>query len=65
MNHYQVTRQEVNCGPTREIFVKTIAEARRAFDIAVSAGDVFAEIFDMDMNSQVVLHLTPSRHLKY
>jgi hypothetical protein len=65
MNHYQVTRQPVNCGPTREIFVKTIEEARHAFNIAVAAGDVFAEIFDMDMNSQVMLHLAPSRHLKY
>jgi hypothetical protein len=65
MNHYQVTRQQVNCGPTQEIFVKTIEEARRAFDIAVSAGDVFAEIFDMDMDAQVMMHLTPSKHTIY
>jgi hypothetical protein len=65
MNRYMVARQRENCGPTQEIFVKTIDEARRAFDIAVSAGDVFAEIFDMDMNSQVMLHLAPSKHTVY
>jgi hypothetical protein len=65
MNRYMVTRQRKNCGPTQEIFVKTIAEARRAFDIAVEAGDQFAEIFDMNMDAQVLLHLTPATHTRY
>jgi len=65
MNRYMVTRQEVNCGPTRTIYVKTIEEARRAYDIAVNAGDIFAEIFDMELDCQVLWHLTPGRHAKY
>jgi hypothetical protein len=65
MNRYQVSRQKINCGPTQTINVVTMTEARRAFDIAVAAGDQFAEIFDMNMNAQVMMHLAPVRHLKY
>jgi hypothetical protein len=65
MNRYMVTRQRENCGPTQEIFVKTIDEARRAYDIAVSEGDIFVEIFDGSEDCQVIWHLTPGRHLTY
>jgi hypothetical protein len=65
MNRYMVARQQVNCGPTQEIFVKTIAEARRAFDIAVEAGDQFAEIFDMEGDFQVCMHLAPVKWSRY
>lgn len=65
MSRYKVTRQAVNCGPMRELNVVTLAEARRAFDIAVNDGDIFAEIFDMEEDMQVIWHLTPATHLKF
>lgn len=65
MNRYKVTRQAVNCGSTREISVATIEEARRAYDIAVNDGDIFAEIFDMLEDQQVCWHLTPVHHVRY
>lgn len=65
MNRYMVARQRVNCGPTQEIFVKTPEEAQRAFDIAVEAGDQFAEIFDMKLNAQVQMHLKPVTWSRY
>jgi hypothetical protein len=65
MNRYRVTRQRVNCGPMQEIWVETIEEARRAYDIAVNAGDIFAEIFDGQEDCQLIWHLTPGRHVKY
>lgn len=65
MNRYMVARQDVNCGQTREIWVKTLDEANRAFEIAVSAGVQFAEIFDGVTDSQIRMHLTPATHLKF
>lgn len=65
MNRYMVARQRVNCGPTQEIFVKTPEEAQRAFDIAVEAGDQFAEIFDMFNDCQVRMHLKPVTWSRY
>lgn len=65
MNRYMVARQNVNCGPTQEIFVETFAEARRAYDIAVDAGVQFAEIFDMEDDCQVIWHLAPATHSRY
>lgn len=65
MNRYQVTRQEVNCGPMRTIYVETHEEAQRAFDLAVNAGDIFAEIFDMEEDCQILWHLTPASHRKF
>lgn len=65
MNRYMVARQRINCGPTQEIFVKTLTEARRAYDIAVEAGDQFAEIFDMEEDMQVIWHLAPATHTRY
>lgn len=65
MNRYMVTRQEVNCGPTRTLYTETREEAKRAYDIAVSAGDIFVEIFDMEEDCQVVWHLdlaVPAAH---
>lgn len=65
MNRYMVARQRENCGKTQEIFVETSEEAQRAFDIAVEAGDQFAEIFDMFNDMQVQMHLAPATHLKF
>lgn len=65
MDRYIVARQRENCGPTQEIFVKTIAEARRAFNIAVNAGDQFAEIFDMSEDTQVCMHVAPMNWIRY
>lgn len=65
MNRYMVTRQRVNCGPMSTIYVETFDEATRAFNIAVEAGDIFAEIFDMDQDCQLLWHLTPGNHTRY
>lgn len=65
MNRYMVARQNVNCGPTQEIFVKTLDEARRAYDIAVAADVQFAEIFDMEEDMQVCMHLAPVNFVRY
>jgi len=65
MNRYMISRQAVNCGPIRTIWVETIEEARRAYDIAVSEGDIFAEIFDGFEDCQVMWHLTPATHSRY
>lgn len=65
MNRYIVSRQNVNCGPTQEIFVETLTEARRAFDIAVNADAQFAEIFDMEDDCQVIWHLKAATHTRY
>ncbi len=65
MNRYMVTRQRINCGPTQTIYVETSEQAQHAYDIAVNAGDIFAEIFDMQEDCQVMWHLTPARHVRY
>lgn len=65
MNRYKITRQDVNCGQMLELNVATIAEARRAYDIAVAADVQFAEIFDMQEDMQVIWHLAPATHLKF
>jgi hypothetical protein len=65
MNRYMVSRQRVNCGPIQEIWVETIEEARRAYSIAVDAGDQFAEIFDGFEDCQVIWHLAPATHIRY
>lgn len=65
MNRYMVTRQAVNCGPMRKLWVVTLEEARRAYDIAVAEGDIFAEIFDGQEDCQVMWHLTPATHTRY
>lgn len=65
MNRYMIARQDVNCGPTREIWVKTPDEANRAFDIAVAAGVQFAEIFDSVTDSQIRMHLAPVKWSRY
>lgn len=65
MNRYMVARQRENCGKTQEIFVETPEEAQRAFDIAVKAGDQFAEIFDMVLDAQVQMHLQPVKWSRY
>lgn len=65
MNRYMVARQRENCGKTQEIFVETSEEAQRAFDIAVEAGDQFAEIFDMHNDMQVRMHLAPVTWSRY
>ena len=65
MNRYKVTRQDVNCGTSRELNVVTIEEARHAYDIAVAAGVQFAEIFDMREDMQVCWYLAPMRHVRY
>lgn len=62
---YQVTRQRENCGKCQSITVTTPEEARRAYDIAVKAGDVFVEVFDMDEDCQLYWHLTPAVHTVY
>lgn len=65
MNRYMVARQNVNCGPTQEIFVETLTEARRAYEIAVAADVQFAEIFDMEDDCQVQMHLQPAKWSRY
>ena len=65
MNRYMVARQNVNCGPTQEIFVKTLDEARRAYGIAVAADVQFAEIFDMEEDMQVCMYLAPVNFVRY
>ena len=65
MNRYMVARQNVNCGPTQEIFVGTLAEANRAFEIAVAADAQFSEIFDMEDDCQVRMHLAPINIIRY
>lgn len=58
---YEVTRQRVNCGPTQSIMVETPEKARYAYDLAVKAGDIFVEVFDMEADTQLYWHLTPAQ----
>ncbi len=65
MNRYVVSNQAVNCGPIKEVFTETIEEANTLYDIAVSCGSQFAEIFDMEEDMQVIWHLAESTHLVF
>lgn len=62
---FTVSRQRENCGKVQTIHVDTIEEARRAYDIAVNAGDIFAEIYDETKDCQVIWHLTPATWVRY
>lgn len=61
----EITRQRKNCGPTQSIIRHSHEEAQRAFDIAVAAGDVFAEIFDINTDTQVCFHLASMNWVRY
>jgi hypothetical protein len=63
---FTVTRQDTNCGPMRRLFdIKTIEEARHAFDIAVEQGAYFANIHDETLDCEVLRHLEPVRWSRY
>jgi len=53
MARYEITRQEVNCGPTRTAWADTLDEANAFFDAAVRDGAIFVEIFDFDNDCQI------------
>ena len=53
MDRYEVVRQMVNCGPTTTKFAETLAEAHALFDAALTAGAIFAEIYDAENQSTI------------
>lgn len=65
MNRYVVTRQDINCGPMKEVFTETLEEATTLYNVAVATGPQFAEIFDMEEDMQVIWYLAPVTHLVF